>query len=64
MFLFTLEFTKLLDGKQVRIEKLSGTGLSNFNYKSYHSIVLLACSDEDGFFTTIETVYAGRNSDG
>lgn len=30
----------------------------------YHSIVLLACSDADGFFTTIETGYAGRNCDG
>lgn len=53
-----------LDGKHVRIEKLPGIGSSNFNYKSYHSIVLLACSDADSFFTTIETGYAGRNSDG
>lgn len=53
-----------LDGKHIRIEKLPGSGSSNFNYKMYHSIVLLACSDADGFFTTIETGYAGRNSDG
>lgn len=53
-----------LDGKHIRIEKLPGSGSSNFNYKMYHSIVLLACSDADGFFTTIETGYTGRNSDG
>lgn len=53
-----------LDGKHIRIEKLPGTGSTNFNYKQYHSIVLMACSDADGFFTIIETGYAGRNSDG
>lgn len=52
-----------LDDKYVRIEKLPGIGLSNFNYKMYH-LIALACSDADGFFTTIETGYAGRNSDG
>lgn len=53
-----------LDGKHIRIEKLPGTGSTNFNYKQYHSIVLLACTDADGCFTIIETGYAGRNSDG
>lgn len=62
-----MEFSKLsrgLDGKHIRIEKLPNTGSSNFNYKSYHSIVLLGCCDADGMFTMIETGYAGRNSDG
>nr|CAI5859362.1 unnamed protein product [Callosobruchus analis] len=53
-----------LDGKHIRIEKLPNTGSTNFNYKSYHSIVLLGCCDADGIFTVIETRYAGRNSDG
>lgn len=53
-----------LDGKHIRIEKLPGTGSTNFNYKQYHSIVLMACSDADGIFTIIEIGYAGRNSDG
>ncbi|XP_047525133.1 protein ALP1-like [Pieris napi] len=52
------------DGKHIRIEKLPDSGSSNFNYKSYHSIVLMACCDSDGLFTVIETGYAGRNSDG
>ncbi|XP_076280638.1 uncharacterized protein LOC143209179 [Lasioglossum baleicum] len=53
-----------LDGKHIRIEKIPNTGSTNFNYKSYHSIVLLGCCDADGIFTMIETGYAGRNSDG
>lgn len=53
-----------LDGKHIRVEKIPDTGSSNFNYKSFHSIVLMACSDADGLFTSIETGYAGRNSDG
>lgn len=53
-----------IDGKHIRIEKLPNTGSSNFNYKSYNSIVLMACSDADGLFIFVETGYAGRNSDG
>jgi hypothetical protein len=62
-----MEFTKCLgsiDGKHIRIQKLPNTGFTNFNYKSYHSIVLMACSDADGNFIMIETGFAGRNSDG
>lgn len=53
-----------IDGKHIRIEKLPKSGSTNFNYKSYHSIVLMACCDADGLFTLVETGYAGRNSDG
>ncbi|XP_060861820.1 uncharacterized protein LOC132938831 [Metopolophium dirhodum] len=53
-----------IDGKHIRIQKLPNTGSTNFNYKSYHSIVLMACSDADGHFIMIETGFAGRNSDG
>jgi len=53
-----------IDGKHIRIQKLPGSGSENYNYKSYHSLVLMACCDADGNFTVIETGYAGRNSDG
>lgn len=53
-----------LDGKHIRIEKIPNSGSLNFNYKSYHSIVLVAFSDADGLFTYIETGFVGRNSDG
>lgn len=53
-----------LDGKHIRIEKFPNTGSENFNYKHFHSTVLLACCDADGLFTIIEPGFAGRNSDG
>lgn len=53
-----------LDGKHVRIEKFPNTGSTNYNYKSFFSVVLMARCDENGLFTMIETRYAGRNSDG
>lgn len=53
-----------IDGKHIRIEKYPNSGSQNFNYKHYHSVVLMACCDADGIFTCIETGYAGRNSDG
>jgi len=52
-----------LDGKHVRIEKFPNTGSTNYNYKSFNSVVLMACCDADGLFTMIEVGYAGRNCD-
>ncbi|KAL0852106.1 hypothetical protein ABMA28_000346 [Loxostege sticticalis] len=53
-----------LDGKHIRIEKVPNSGSSNLNYKLFHSVVLIACSDAKGLFTLIECGYARRNSDG
>lgn len=53
-----------IDGKHIRINKLPKSGSTNFNYKSFHSIVLMATADADGNFIIIETGYPGRNSDG
>lgn len=53
-----------IDGKHIRIQKFPNIGSANFNYKGYHSIILLGCCDADGYFTNIECGFAGRNSDG
>lgn len=53
-----------MDGKHIRIQKYPNTGSANYNYKGYHSIILLGCCDADGYFTAIECGFAGRNSDG
>nr|CAI5821489.1 unnamed protein product [Callosobruchus analis] len=53
-----------IDGKHIRIQKYPNTGSANYNYKGYHSIILLGCCDADGYFTAIECGFAGRNSDG
>lgn len=53
-----------IDGKHVRIQKFKNAGSSNFNYKGYHSVHIMACADADGCFTTIDVGDLGRNSDG
>lgn len=53
-----------IDGKHIRIQKFPNTGSANYNYKGYHSIILLGCCDADGYFTSKECGFAGRNSDG
>lgn len=52
-----------IDGKHVRIKKFNNAGSRNINYKGYHSVQLLACSDADGCFITIDVGDLGRNSD-
>jgi hypothetical protein len=39
-----------MDGKHIRIQKLPNSGSTNYNYKGYHSIILLAVCDADGLF--------------
>lgn len=53
-----------LDGKHVReYGNFPIPVHKNYNYKSYHFVVLMACFDANGPFTMIESGYAGRNSD-
>ncbi|XP_017492050.1 PREDICTED: putative nuclease HARBI1 [Rhagoletis zephyria] len=53
-----------IDGKHIRIEQFPNSGSANYNYKNFHSIILLGCCDADGLFTSVECGFAGRNSDG
>ncbi|KAJ8897606.1 hypothetical protein PR048_002955 [Dryococelus australis] len=57
-------FVGAIDGKHVRIQKLPKSGSTNYNYKEYHSVVLMAACDADARFTVIEVGHAGRNSGG
>lgn len=53
-----------IDGKHVKIRKFKNSGSTNFNFKGYNSVQLMACADADGCFTTIDVGDLGRNSDG
>ena len=53
-----------IDGKHIAMECPAGGGSLYFNYKGYHSIVLLALADADGKFLYVDVGANGSASDG
>ncbi len=61
-----MEFPQLLgamDGKHIAIKCLKGGGSLYFNYKKFHSIVLMALVDADYKFIWIDVGANGHASD-
>ncbi|OXA43423.1 protein ALP1-like [Folsomia candida] len=53
-----------MDGKHIRIRSPAHSGSTNYNYKNFYSIVLLAIVGPDYKFTAVDIGASGSQSDG
>ena len=52
-----------IDGKHVRLQKPANKGSLYYNYKHFHSLVLMACVDANYLFTIIDVGACGSAND-
>ncbi|CAK1603948.1 unnamed protein product [Parnassius mnemosyne] len=52
-----------VDGKHIRCEKPNGAGSEFYNYKQYHSLVLMAVADANYYFISVDIGAYGSSSD-
>ncbi|KAG5861712.1 hypothetical protein JTB14_029579 [Gonioctena quinquepunctata] len=52
-----------IDGKHVRIKASTNSGSTFFNYKDFHSVVMLALVDADNKFVAVDIGSYGREGD-
>lgn len=54
LFFANIHLDIFTDGKHCRVQAFHHSGTANFNYKKFHSLILLAVCDANGYFTYVD----------